>query len=99
MVQDKLAPALTPHMDIEKTALLFGPYNTPALKVGDRSLCLYRDAEVVIYDWTIAPMSWALCYHAGTRAFGKGILVEEELRARSGKSLRWLSATGGASAP
>jgi hypothetical protein len=33
----------------------------------------------VIYDWTTAPMAWPLCYHADTRAFGKGILLEDEL--------------------
>ena len=66
-------------MGTEKTILLFGPYKAPALKVGDRSWCLFRNAEVVIYDWTIGPISWPLCYHAETRAFGKGILVEDEL--------------------
>jgi hypothetical protein len=58
---------------------LFGPYKTPALRVGDHTMCLFRDAEVVVYDWSMAPIPWPLCYHAGTRAAGKGILVEEEL--------------------
>lgn len=81
-------------MGTEKTALLFGPYKTPAPKVGDRAICLYRDVEVVIYDWTMGPLPWPLCYHAGTRALGKGILVEEELarviRSESaGALIRW----------
>ena len=59
--------------------LLFGPDNPPALKVGDKALCLYRDAQVVIYDWSLARIPWPLCYHAGTRAAGKGLLVDEEL--------------------
>src|SRR4051794_16823394 len=63
----------------EKTALLFGPYQLPVLKVGSRASCLYRDAEVVIYGWTGAPISWPLCYLAGTRAVARGILVNEEL--------------------
>jgi hypothetical protein len=63
----------------EKTQLLFGPYREPALKVGDRTMCLVRDAEVVIYDWSLGPIPWPLCYRAGTRAAGKGLLVDEEL--------------------
>jgi hypothetical protein len=66
-------------MDIDKTALLFGHYTVPPLRVGDHVSCLYRDADVVVYSWTIAPMPWPLCYRAGTRGAGKGILVEEEL--------------------
>jgi hypothetical protein len=63
----------------QKRALLFGPYKPPPLKVGDRTVCLYRDAEVVVFDWSLAPIPWPLCYHVGTRAFGKGLLVDEEL--------------------
>jgi hypothetical protein len=65
--------------DDDRVALLFGPYRPPALKVGDRSMCLYRNAPVVIYDWSVARIPWPLCYHAGTRASGKGLLVDEEL--------------------
>jgi hypothetical protein len=64
---------------MEKTVLLFGPYTPPAPQVGDEAICLFRDADVVVYGWTVAPVPWPLCYHRGTRAFGKGILVEEEL--------------------
>jgi hypothetical protein len=63
-------------MVTEKTILLFGPYKAPALNVGDLSWCLFRNVEVVIYDWTIGPISWPLCHHAEIRAFGKGILAE-----------------------
>jgi hypothetical protein len=65
--------------DDDHVKLLYGPYTPPALRVGDRAMCLYRDAEVVIYDWSIAGISWPLCYHAGTRGAGKGLLVDEEL--------------------
>lgn len=65
--------------DDDPLKLLFGPYQPPKLKVGERALCLYRDAEVVIYDWSMAPIPWPLCYHAGSRGFGKGLLVDEEL--------------------
>jgi hypothetical protein len=30
------------------TRLHFGPYKPPSLKKGDRTFCLYRDAEVVV---------------------------------------------------
>jgi hypothetical protein len=63
----------------DRVRLLFGPYQPPALKVGDRATCLYRDAEVVIYDWSLGRIPWPLCYRAGTRAFGKGLLVNEDL--------------------
>jgi hypothetical protein len=66
-------------MDAEKTALLFGPYRAPRLKVGSRVSCRFRDAEVVVYGFSAAPIPWPLCYRAGTRAFGKGLLVEERL--------------------
>jgi hypothetical protein len=65
--------------DEDRTRLLYGPYTPPALKVGDRAMCLYRDREVVIYDWSLSPISWPLCYPVGTRAAGKGLLVDEEL--------------------
>src|SRR5262249_34501334 len=45
----------------------------------DRAMCLYRDAEVVIYDWSMAPIPWPICYPVGTRASGKRLLVDEEL--------------------
>jgi hypothetical protein len=65
--------------DEDHVKLLFGPYTPPALKLGDRIMCLYRDTEVVIYGWSMAPIPWPLCYHVGTRAFGKGLLVDGEL--------------------
>ncbi len=63
----------------DKTALLFGPYKPPAVKVRDRAWCLFRNREVTVYDWSIGPIPWPLCYFAGTRAAGKGFLVEDEL--------------------
>ena len=59
--------------------LLFGPYHAPAVGVGDVVTCLYRKDEVVIYDWTLAPIPWPLCYRIGTRACGRGLLFDEEL--------------------
>jgi hypothetical protein len=66
-------------MNADKAKLLFAPYQPPALKVGDRVFCLYRDAEAVVYDWSLAPIPWPLCYQAGNRGSGKGLLVDDEL--------------------
>jgi hypothetical protein len=65
-----------------------GPVTTPAAHTGSGS-STFRSVEVVIYDWTIGPISWPLRYHAETRAFGKGILVEDELA----RAIRHESAT------
>jgi hypothetical protein len=37
--------------DRDKVKLLFGPYKAPHLKVGDRTLCLYRDKDLIITSW------------------------------------------------
>jgi hypothetical protein len=76
-------------MNTDKTALLFGPYRPPPLQVGERHWCLLRRAEVVVYDWSLAPTPWPLCYHAETRARGKGLLIEDELA----RAIRHESAT------
>ena len=61
-----------------KTELLHGPYRPPALCRGDRTNCLYRDAEVVITSWTDGRISWPRCRALGVRG-GSGLLVDEEL--------------------
>jgi hypothetical protein len=35
--------------------LLGAPYHPPALRRGDRAVCLFRDADVVVTSWTAAP--------------------------------------------
>jgi hypothetical protein len=62
----------------DRLRLLHGPYQAPALSVGDRAACLYRDCDVVVTSWTDAPISWPRC----KRAAGKGhpsLLVDAEL--------------------
>ena len=61
-----------------KPELLAGPYHPPALGRGDRTTCLFRDAEVVITRWTDALISWPRCQRVGVRG-GSGLLVTEEL--------------------
>jgi hypothetical protein len=61
-----------------KTELLHGSYDPPALRRGDRTTCLFRGAEVVITAWTDAPISWPRCQRVGVRG-GSGLPVSEEL--------------------
>ena len=67
-----------PRVDPAKALLLHGPYRAPALHCGDRTTCLYRDAEVVITSWTDARIPWPRCQAVGVRG-GSGLLVDEEL--------------------
>jgi hypothetical protein len=63
--------------DADRHKLLFGPYQAPPLKRGDRAVCLYRDAEVVITGWSDARIAWPRCHPVGRG--GVGLLVDEEL--------------------
>jgi hypothetical protein len=62
----------------ERLKLLHGPYTAPPLQRGDRAVCLFRDAEVVITGWSDATVPWPRCRLRGTRG-GSGLLVDEEL--------------------
>jgi hypothetical protein len=59
--------------------LLFGPYCAPRLRRGDRAVCLFRDADVVVTSWTDAPISWPRCRLAEGNGGGSGLLVEAKL--------------------
>ena len=60
------------------TSLLFGPYQAPRVKRGNRAYCLYRNSAVVISSWTDARISWPRCQVLGQQG-GSGLLVDEEL--------------------
>jgi hypothetical protein len=62
----------------ENAKLLFGPYEPPPLRKGDRTRCLYRDADVVITSWSDGRISWPRCRALGHRG-GSGLLVDDEL--------------------
>jgi hypothetical protein len=49
-------------IDRARLKLLFGPYKPPRLKQGDQTICLYRDAAVVIAGWSDARSAWPRCY-------------------------------------
>jgi hypothetical protein len=66
--------------DAERFKLLHGPYHAPTLRRGDRAVCLFRDADVVITSWSDAPTPWPRCQRANQKAGGgSGLLVNEEL--------------------
>jgi hypothetical protein len=67
-----------PRRTEDRIRLLHGPYHAPALSVGDRANCLYRNCDVIVTSWTDAPISWPRC----KRTIGKGhpsLLVDAEL--------------------
>ncbi len=51
----------------DKYRLLHGPYEPPPLRKGDRTTCLYRDADVVITGWSDGPIRWPRCRALGRR--------------------------------
>ena len=59
--------------------LLFGPYQEPPLKRGDRAVCLFRDCEIVITGWTDARIPWPRWHALDSPGSGPGLLVDEEL--------------------
>jgi hypothetical protein len=79
--------------DRERVRLLFGPYQAPPVKRGERALCLFRDALVVVTSWTDAPIPWPRCRALDSPGGGSGLLVDEELmravRHESAAALRW----------
>src|SRR5262245_65782984 len=76
-----------------KPTLLFGPYRPPALRVGERATCLYRDCDALITGWTDAPISWPRCRPVGVPRTRPSLLVDEELarpiRGESALALRY----------
>jgi hypothetical protein len=63
----------------DRIKLLFGPYRVPSLRRGDRTICLYRDAPVVITSWSDGPISWPRCRALDGPGGGSGLLVDDEL--------------------
>jgi hypothetical protein len=62
----------------DRLRLLHGPYQAPALRVGDRTTCLFKGAEVFVANWSGAPIPWPRCLRGG----GGGqpsLLVNHEL--------------------
>src|SRR5262245_26109787 len=76
-------PGVSPGVAVtnrDRVKLLFGPYQAPALRQGDRAFCLLRDCDVVITSWSSGRIPWPRCrpvdgYHGG----GWGLLLDEEL--------------------
>jgi hypothetical protein len=47
--------------DRERVKLLFGPYQAPRLRKGERAACLFRDCDVIVTGWTDVRISWPRC--------------------------------------
>jgi hypothetical protein len=66
--------------DRDRVKLLFGPYQAPALRRGDRATCLLRDCTVVVTSWSSARIPWPRCRSLDNyRGGGSGLLLDEEL--------------------
>jgi hypothetical protein len=66
--------------DRDRVQLLFGPYQVPPVKRGDRAFCFVRDREMVITGWSDAPLSWPRGYARPSKpAGGAALLVDDEL--------------------
>ena len=63
----------------ERVKLLFGPYQAPPIKRGDRAVCLFRDCDVIITGWTNARIPWPRSRALDSPGGGSGLLVDEEL--------------------
>ena len=63
----------------DRHRLLHGPYRPPALRRGDRAVCLARDCDVIVTSWTDARISWPRCRALGHARRRSGILVDEVL--------------------
>jgi hypothetical protein len=63
----------------DRVKLLFGPDQAPRLQRGDRAHCVYRDAIVVVTNWTAAPIPWPRCRALDSPGGGSGLLVDAEL--------------------
>jgi hypothetical protein len=63
----------------DRCRLLFGPYHPPALRHGDRVVCLFRDCDVVVTSWSNGRIAWPRCRVPDTPGGGSGLLVDAEL--------------------
>jgi hypothetical protein len=76
-----------------RVRLLFGPYQAPHRRRGDRATCLYRDCDVVVTDWTNARIIWPRCRPVGLPCSHPLLLVDAELaraiRHESAAALRY----------
>jgi hypothetical protein len=65
--------------DAYRFQLFHGPYAAPALRRGDRTVCLFRDADVIVTGWSAGRIPWPRCRLPDTHGGGSGLLVDEEL--------------------
>src|SRR5262245_18602130 len=57
---------------------LIGSYKPPAVRIGDRVSCLYRDADCKVTSWSDAPIPWPRVRALEHRG-GSGLWVDDTL--------------------
>jgi hypothetical protein len=66
--------------DADRVKLLYGPYEMPNLRVGDRAFCLLRDCDVIITSISDARIPWPRCRAVeGTHGGGSGLWLGGDL--------------------
>jgi hypothetical protein len=63
---------------LNRYRLLGALYRPLTVRVGDRVACLYRDRDIIVKNWTVAPLSWPMGVPVGGMG-ALGIIVDEEL--------------------
>lgn len=65
--------------DEERFKLLFGPYQSPRVRLHDELFCRVRNGPMVVYGWSDAPIPWPMTRTLGRRGGAPTIIVCDDL--------------------